>query len=305
MEEISPISLTLNSAIKDCVPNKYLYFNSASRRQSTRVSAACTRSGRSTPPGRMSTTTLSPWTSWEPSGSSSPSGPGRSSGQSQNMTSWAQTWCQRQHFHQGLHGRFQAPRRHPDQAGAQGSLKIWRHELRHDVSDNTLTMDFHGRFQATRGHPDQAGTQVSLKIYYVTSSGMMSMTTPSPWTSWALSGSSSPSGPGQSSGQSQNMTSWAQTWCQWQHSHHGLHGRFQAPRRHPDLARAQVRLTTWRHELRNDFINPPSCGLNAWAPSGSSMPSGPCQSSGKSQNMTSRAQTDDFSCNSYLKKWTV
>ncbi len=34
--------------------------------------------------------------------------------------------------------------------------------------------------------------------------------TTSPWTSWALSGSSPPSRPGRSSGQSQNMTSWAQ-----------------------------------------------------------------------------------------------
>ncbi len=194
----------------------------------------------------------SPWISWKPWGSLLSSGPGQSSGQSQN---------------------------------------IWRHKLSHDVIYTPSPWISRALF-GSLPPSGPAGAQVSLKIYDVMSSGMMSATTPSPWISWVLSGSLSPSGPGRSSGQfSKYMTIQAQTKRHLYTLTMDFMGAFRllaAIWTVPELrsvskymtSQAQAWCTATTHSL---WIS--------WTPSGSSPPSGPGQSSGPSQNMTSRAQT--------------
>ncbi len=84
--------------------------------------------------------------------------------------------------------------------------------------------------------------------------------------------------------------------CQRQHSHHGLHGRFQATRRHSGQARAQVSHKIWCNEFRHKVINTTS-PWTSWAPSGSSPRSAPGRISGQSQNIWRHKFRHDVSDN--------
>ncbi len=85
------------------------------------------------------------------------------------------------------------------------------------------------------------------------------------------------------------------------HLLNGFHRSIQALHPQPKQAGSQV-------SLKYDIISSDMTSsihllseLHAWTPSGSSLPTRQARNSGQTHNMTSRAQTDDFSCNSYLK----
>jgi hypothetical protein len=101
---------------------------------------------------------------------------------------------------------------------------------------------FHGSLQAPRRHLDRAGAQVSLKIYDVTSSGMMhsdNTLTVDFMDAFRLLAAIR-TRPELRSVSKYDVTSSDMTYSI--HPHHGFQGRLQAPRHHPDQARAQVSL---------------------------------------------------------------
>jgi hypothetical protein len=167
--------------------------------------------------GRMSTKTLSPWTSWALSGSLSPSGPGQSSGQSQNI--WRPKLrhdINDNTLTMDFMGAFRllaAIRARPELRSVS-KYSIWRHKLRHDVNDNTLTMDFMVAFRLFAAI--RARLELRSVSIYTTSQAeawcQQQHTLTMDFMHGRFQGYSPPSRLIRSSGQSQNVTSQAQTW---------------------------------------------------------------------------------------------